>query len=504
MDDSERATGAPVGSGSNDDRGETIENPVYEPVLADPSLVRAPDGTFYAFGTEDASPDWDDCSETAPVPIVASDDLVDWEYVGNAFSERPDWKDDGFVWAPDINYYDGRYVLYYAFSEWGDANPGIGVATSDTPTGPYEDHGCLFDSESIGVDNSIDPHFHVDDGTPYLVWGSFNGIYLLELTADGLDYRPETKTLLAGDAYEAPWIVERQGQYVLFLSTGLCCEGLDSTYAVEVATADSLTGPYYDVDGTDVREYDEHNAGTAALASTDELVGPGHNAVVTDDGGTDWIVYHAYDADVGGYVCDEFPRRAMAIDRIVYEDGAVDVADGAPNRTVEAPAVYRTRGGPDATFDLAGWRAGFGIDAGPEAAVVFHSDAVGDAATVSATVDAPDDGGTVGLLVSGDLADASETGDLSLALSDGTATLSRGDGTVATVALDATGGPQRLRLQKDGGTVSAAVGTDNDDLSPVGSVEVDAAGPVDVGTFARDATVAVSAFDVRADAADRD
>ncbi|WP_431804075.1 hypothetical protein [Halobacillus andaensis] len=32
----------------------TYQNPVFEPVLADPSIIEGEDGYFYAYGTEDA------------------------------------------------------------------------------------------------------------------------------------------------------------------------------------------------------------------------------------------------------------------------------------------------------------------------------------------------------------------------------------------------------------------------------------------------------------------
>lgn len=35
--------------------GSTYVNPVFEPVLADPGVLRAEDGSFYVYGTED---DW--------------------------------------------------------------------------------------------------------------------------------------------------------------------------------------------------------------------------------------------------------------------------------------------------------------------------------------------------------------------------------------------------------------------------------------------------------------
>jgi arabinan endo-1,5-alpha-L-arabinosidase len=42
---------------SKEEAALTYENPVFEPVIADPSIIKATDGHFYAFGTED---DWGD------------------------------------------------------------------------------------------------------------------------------------------------------------------------------------------------------------------------------------------------------------------------------------------------------------------------------------------------------------------------------------------------------------------------------------------------------------
>ena len=82
-------------------------NPVYEPVLADPSIIKAEDGYFYAYGTEDA---WGEESQTKFVPIVRSSNLVDWEYIGEAFEEKPNWKGSGNIWAPEITYYQDKLL----------------------------------------------------------------------------------------------------------------------------------------------------------------------------------------------------------------------------------------------------------------------------------------------------------------------------------------------------------------------------------------------------------
>ena len=63
----------------------------------------------------------------------------------------------------------------------------IGRAVSDSPEGPFTDAKMLFRSKEIGVQNSIDPVVVQDGGRKYLAWGSFRGIYIAELTDDGLE-----------------------------------------------------------------------------------------------------------------------------------------------------------------------------------------------------------------------------------------------------------------------------------------------------------------------------
>ena len=79
------------------------QNPVFEPDLADPTVIKANDGWFYAYGTENT---WEENNHQV-VPVIKSSDLVNWKYVGQAFSEKPDWK-DGWIWAPNINYINGE------------------------------------------------------------------------------------------------------------------------------------------------------------------------------------------------------------------------------------------------------------------------------------------------------------------------------------------------------------------------------------------------------------
>ena len=157
-------------------------NPVIGRSVPDPTVIRAQDGYFYLYGTEDIH----------NVPIFRSKNLVKWLYAGTAFTDvtRPSMVPGGGIWAPDINYINGKYVMYYSMSVWGGLETcGIGVASADRPEGPFTDHGKLFISKEIGVLNSIDPFYIEDNGHKYLFWGSFRGVYGIELAEDGLSLK---------------------------------------------------------------------------------------------------------------------------------------------------------------------------------------------------------------------------------------------------------------------------------------------------------------------------
>jgi arabinan endo-1,5-alpha-L-arabinosidase len=307
------------------------ENPVFEPILADPTAIRTDDGTYYAYGTQD---DWGDGEGSRIAPIVRSENLVDWEYVGEAFEEKPDWK-DGNVWAPAVTVVDGEWILYYSLSVWGDEDPGIGVATADSPEGPFTDHGELIRSSDIGVPNSIDPFYIEDGGTPYLFWGSFNGIYGIELGADRRSLAGE-KFLIAGERYEGTYIEEVDGTYYFFGSSGSCCEGAFSTYRVEVGRSASLEGPYVNANGEDLRE----RPGEVVVDDGEAFHAPGHNSMVTDDAGQRWLLYHAYDTDQ--FWIRNTPRRPLCLDPITWDDGWPTVPGQSPSTSRESGPVVDT------------------------------------------------------------------------------------------------------------------------------------------------------------------
>lgn len=289
--------------------------------MPDPSIIKGEDGYFYLYATEDIR----------NLPIHRSKDLVNWEFLGTAFTDenRPDFEPNGGIWAPDINKIGDKYVLYYSMSVWGgEWTCGIGCAVSDRPEGPFKDCGMMFRSNGIKVQNSIDPFYIEDNGHKYLFWGSFRGIYAIELSEDGLSLKSGSSPVqIAGTAYEGTYIHKRGGYYYMFASIGSCCEGLKSTYTTVVGRSTSLFGPYLDKKGQSMM--DNHHE--ILIHKNDSFVGTGHNSeIVSDNAGTDWLFYHAVSvANPDG--------RVLMLDKIDWIDGWPSVEGNSPSVKSEKP-----------------------------------------------------------------------------------------------------------------------------------------------------------------------
>jgi arabinan endo-1,5-alpha-L-arabinosidase len=279
--------------------------PVHDPVM-----IRQ-DSVYYLFCTGRG------------ISVWSSVNMKNWKREKPVFDTLP-WAVQtikGFrnhIWAPDISYHNGLYYLYYSVSAFGKNTSCIGVATNKTlnPSSPdfkWTDHGKVIQSVP-GRDmwNAIDPNLSYDEkGIPWLVFGSFwNGMKLVKLNNDlrsvaqpekwfTVAARPRNPILpdsVAGDAaIEAPFIFKKDKYYYLFVSFDYCCRGEKSTYKIMVGRSEKIEGPYADRDGVAMNS----GGGSLVLEGNKNWNGLGHNAVVSFNG-TDYIVFHAYDANDRG------------------------------------------------------------------------------------------------------------------------------------------------------------------------------------------------------------
>lgn len=271
---------------------------------------------------------------TTGMGIMSSADMKTWRFEGRVLEQTPQWAADkgfkGMPWAPDVQYINGQYYVYYSYSVFGRNISAIGVSTNKTlnPESPdykWEDHGMIVESIP-GRDewNAIDANVVLDDdGTGWLVFGSFwRGIKMFRLddsflriaepqewypvcrrpegtaraisgTEDGIKSDPRGKDFDPGDgAVEAPFIFRHGDYYYLFVSYDLCCRGANSTYKVMVGRSKNVTGPYLDKDGGLLME----GRGTVVVSGNERYPGAGHCAVVNFDG-KDYMFLHGYDRD---------------------------------------------------------------------------------------------------------------------------------------------------------------------------------------------------------------
>jgi arabinan endo-1,5-alpha-L-arabinosidase len=216
------------------------------------------------------------------------------------------------VWAPDITYHNGRYWLYYSYSEFGTNNSLIGLmSASSIAAGDWRDDGLVISSNSSKDYNAIDPGITKDtSGNLWMSFGSFfSGIKLVKLDpatmkpASGASIQTiATRPNVANNPIEGAKIIYANGYYYMFVAFDFCCRGSDSTYKIAFGRSTNVTGPYVDKVGTSMM----NGGGTILEVGDSRWIGPGGQEPFWD--GSKWVmVRHAYDA-----YNDNFPTLRIA------------------------------------------------------------------------------------------------------------------------------------------------------------------------------------------------
>ena len=313
-------------------------NPILNDNFPDPTIIRAPDGWYYAYGTQTKR-----AGAILNLQVARSSDLVNWEYLGEGLPEKPIWaRQSQKIWAPHVSEHGERYFLYYSARPDGADFLSLAVAVADAPAGPFRDCGQpLLPGPGF---TCIDPMAFDDPATGQrlLYWGSgFGPIWVRELAEDRLSFQPGSVAqaivhpTVSDDAadyhrlVEAAWVHVRNGWYYLFFSGDNCC-GANAHYAVLVARSRHATGPF---ETHAAALGDTH---TALLAANAHWHAPGHNCVVTDAAGQDWLACHAIDARQPTFDAiddsEGYSRRVLILERLTYDaDGWPVVATGSPS-----------------------------------------------------------------------------------------------------------------------------------------------------------------------------
>lgn len=242
------------------------------------------------------------------------------------------------MWAPDAAYKDGKYYLYFP-AKRSNGIFQIGVAISDSPTGPF-----IPEPEAIEGSYSIDPAvFEDEDGKHYIYFGGIWGGQLQKyrnntfaeeneepaanqnalgpivaiLSEDMKEFAEEPReiqildkngaNLLAGDNerrfFEASWVHKYKGKYYFSYSTG-------DTHYICYATGDTPYGPF-----------------TYQGKILEPVVGwTSHHSICEVD--NKWYLFY-HDSSLSNGVTH---LRSIKITEITYkEDGSIVVINPYPN-----------------------------------------------------------------------------------------------------------------------------------------------------------------------------
>ena len=302
--------------------------PVLPGFHADPEVLYSQKtGLYYIYSTTDGVPRWGGHYFT----VFSSPDLRDWKDEGVMLDVRSDqvpWA-TGNAWAPCIierKQADGTYKYYFYFSAHNpkSGRKEIGVAVSDSPTGPFKEAGAPIvtdadrpktrkGGQAIDVDVFQDPQ----SGKCYLYWG--NGFAAgAELNDDMLSIKRETTvdltpkggTLQTWAYREGTYVFYRKGKYYMHWSVD---DTGSPNYHVCYATATSPLGPY-------TINPDSYNV--IKQVPEKEIYGTAHNSVLQIPGKDKWyIVYHRINKD---YLHDREKggpgvHREVCIDRMEFD-----------------------------------------------------------------------------------------------------------------------------------------------------------------------------------------
>ena len=304
-------------------------NPILPGFHADPEILYSnKTGKYYIYSTTDGKPGWGGYKYY----VYSSADLKEWKNEGVALDAKSDqisWA-NGNLWAPaavEVKQKNGSYKYYLYFSARPNDNgrKQMGVAVSDSPTGPFVDlghpllaknhPGC--NGQLIDVDVFIDPV----SKKPYLYWGN-SFMAGAELEPSMTKIKDETVTVMTPKggslrdyAYrEAPYVFYRNGLYYFMWSvddTGA------ANYHVAYGTSKSPLGPIEVAKDPIVLIQDPQH----------EIYGTAHNSVIQKPGTDEWyIVYHRINKDYIHF--QPGVHREVCIDKMEFN------ADGTIKRVV--------------------------------------------------------------------------------------------------------------------------------------------------------------------------
>lgn len=303
---------------------------------ADPSGHVWPDGKMYLYTShdEECQPDF----FMKDWHAFSSDDLVNWTAHGAILSVNDLAWADNYAWAPDAAYKNGKYYLVFPAGtgdkdrenpENSDKWMGIGIAVSDSPTGPFEDAiGAPLWTEPYANDPNL---FIDDDGKAYLYFhGRDFDYHVVEMAKDLLSTKGDFQKMDMGGyepKMEGPWVFKRGGLYYFTMP--------ENNRELSYYTAETPKGPWTHQGVFMEQEHQSNN----------------HHSIVEYKG--HWILfYHRWiETPESGCTLQERQRHVTAEYLHFNEDGTIRPVERTEEGVGDFPTKLQASAGIDSAAD---------------------------------------------------------------------------------------------------------------------------------------------------------
>ena len=228
------------------------QNPIIQTnYTADPAPM-IHNGTVYLYTSHDEDNTVKNFFTMNDWKCYSTTDMVNWTDHGSILSYKTFEWSRGDAWAGQCIYRNGKFYYYLPVNQKNGGNA-IGVAVSDSPTGPFKD---AIGKPLLTGYGYIDPTVYIDgDGQAYLYWGNPNlwhvklnedmisynlelGIVKEDLKDENFGYRAKKIDNRTASYEEGPWLFKRNSLYYLLYPAGGVPEHL------AYSTAKSITGPW--------------------------------------------------------------------------------------------------------------------------------------------------------------------------------------------------------------------------------------------------------------------
>jgi beta-xylosidase len=280
-----------------------INNPIIkDKYTADPAAFVYKD-KVYLYAGHDVAPNDFNFYKMNEWLVYSSSDMVHWQEhpVPLKVTDFTWAKSD--AWAAQVIERNGKFYWYVTVEHGTIPGKSIGVAVSDSPTGPFKDAlgKALITNDMTTHTNiswdDIDPSVIIDDdGQAYLFWGN-TVCHYAKLKANMTELDGPIQTISLPNYTEAPWIHKKNNWYYLSYA-------YQFPEKIAYAMSKSINGPW---------EYKGILNEIAGNSNTN------HQAII-DFKGKSYFIYHNGSIQPNG---GSF-RRSVCVDQLYYnKDGSM-------------------------------------------------------------------------------------------------------------------------------------------------------------------------------------